>query len=356
MGFTPQLVAGVWTGNNNNDPMKVDAVLTAGPIWKNFMQEALKGQPVETFTEPEGIKHVTVDRVSGKLPTEFTAETKTEVFADYAVPTTYDDVHVAVKVDSLTGEAATELTPPEQVATQTYTVFHSERRDNPNWENAVIGWALAAGFAYPPNGGQFVSPGSSPGSGDKNVSVDIIEPQDNDVIIRLPFEISVAASSPSGIARLDLSIDGQQVQSIISTPYAFSVSKKYSDGPHTIAVHAVDRAGKTADTSTNVTFSLDQANKISLVDPAANSLLTFPNTLKAASLTNFDAVEFYYQTGSTIKLIGAADTKNQNGSQYEYSLIWAAPPKAGSYKIFARTANGIVSSGITSSKVTVTIP
>ena len=46
IGYTPDLVTGVWVGNADNKPMeRVSGVTGAGPIWHDFMQEALKGRP-----------------------------------------------------------------------------------------------------------------------------------------------------------------------------------------------------------------------------------------------------------------------------------------------------------------------
>lgn len=56
IGYTPSIVAGVWTGNNDNSPIKQEpGVYTAAPIWHDFMAKAfdkLNLQP-ESFTPPE---------------------------------------------------------------------------------------------------------------------------------------------------------------------------------------------------------------------------------------------------------------------------------------------------------------
>jgi len=53
IGYTPSLVVGVWAGNNNGTPMTKDpAVITAGPIWNQFMQAALLNYPIEKFSPP----------------------------------------------------------------------------------------------------------------------------------------------------------------------------------------------------------------------------------------------------------------------------------------------------------------
>jgi membrane peptidoglycan carboxypeptidase len=51
VGYTPSLAVGVWVGNNDNRPMRygADGSFVAAPIWNQFMSEALKTYPKETF-------------------------------------------------------------------------------------------------------------------------------------------------------------------------------------------------------------------------------------------------------------------------------------------------------------------
>ncbi len=57
IGYTPDLVTGVWTGNADNSPMiDVAGVSGAGVIWHNFMEEALKDRPKLQFAVPEKIR------------------------------------------------------------------------------------------------------------------------------------------------------------------------------------------------------------------------------------------------------------------------------------------------------------
>lgn len=53
VGYTPSLAAGVWVGNNNNAAMEAgaDGSYVAAPIWNDFMKEALKNYPSESFTD-----------------------------------------------------------------------------------------------------------------------------------------------------------------------------------------------------------------------------------------------------------------------------------------------------------------
>lgn len=141
VGYTPSLAAGVWVGNNDNTAMRrgADGSVLAAPIWHEFMRRALEGQPIEQFARPEGIVELEVDALSGKLPTKYTPRTKTEIFASFNAPTEFDDVHQPFVVS---GE------------TRVFTLLHSERPDEPNWEEPVRAWAEANGYPLPPEGSQ----------------------------------------------------------------------------------------------------------------------------------------------------------------------------------------------------------
>jgi len=54
LGYTPSIVAGVWTGNNNNTPMKQEpGSIVAAPILHNFFDKVLPNYPKETFPDPK---------------------------------------------------------------------------------------------------------------------------------------------------------------------------------------------------------------------------------------------------------------------------------------------------------------
>ncbi|MDZ4231250.1 MAG: transglycosylase domain-containing protein [Patescibacteria group bacterium] len=54
-GYTPNLVAGVWAGNNNRLPLGQEgsSLLAAIPMWHDFMSQALPELPVEYFNRPD---------------------------------------------------------------------------------------------------------------------------------------------------------------------------------------------------------------------------------------------------------------------------------------------------------------
>ncbi|MFN8374850.1 MAG: PBP1A family penicillin-binding protein [Anaerolineae bacterium] len=70
LGYTPNLVVGVWVGNADNTPMvDVTGVSGAAPMWNAFMRRVLLGQPEVAFQEPPGLLHIEVCAISGLLPT-----------------------------------------------------------------------------------------------------------------------------------------------------------------------------------------------------------------------------------------------------------------------------------------------
>ncbi|HXH23456.1 MAG TPA: transglycosylase domain-containing protein [Dehalococcoidia bacterium] len=88
IGYTPELVTGVWVGNANNSPMRgATSTYTAAPIWNTFMQRALEGRPAQGFDVPSGIKFVQVCQTTGLLPDRSCPKVVTEVFAADRVPT-----------------------------------------------------------------------------------------------------------------------------------------------------------------------------------------------------------------------------------------------------------------------------
>lgn len=60
IGYTPNIVVGVWVGNTDGSHMKGNAwgFSDAAPIWKHFLTEILKDKPDEKFVEPPGMKWV----------------------------------------------------------------------------------------------------------------------------------------------------------------------------------------------------------------------------------------------------------------------------------------------------------
>lgn len=89
IGYTPNLVAGVWVGNADFTPMvHTTGVSGAAPIWHNFMEGALGGGQAAAFARPPTIVEKTICGLSGAEPSEFCPpeEQRTELFASDRPP------------------------------------------------------------------------------------------------------------------------------------------------------------------------------------------------------------------------------------------------------------------------------
>jgi membrane carboxypeptidase/penicillin-binding protein PbpC len=115
IGYTPELVTGVWVGNASNEAMRdVSGISGAGPIWSHFMRTVLAGRPDRPFLRPPGLVQVEVCSLSGLLPTAACPYRRREWFIAGSQPVEYDTFFKQVVVDSATGRLATVTTPPER--------------------------------------------------------------------------------------------------------------------------------------------------------------------------------------------------------------------------------------------------
>jgi len=101
VGFTPQIVAGVWVGFD--DPAislgegQAGAVV-ALPIWAPFMKtvhDTLQ-LPIENFEMPPGVTRLEICKETKKLPTEFCPDIISEVFETRYAPTEKCDMHTGM--------------------------------------------------------------------------------------------------------------------------------------------------------------------------------------------------------------------------------------------------------------------
>jgi penicillin-binding protein 1A len=89
IGYTPQLVAGVWVGYDNRSISLGDRAtggVIACPIWTQFMKEALDGKPVLDFIQPENIEWALIDPRTGLLALSKTPDAFLEVFEKGTAP------------------------------------------------------------------------------------------------------------------------------------------------------------------------------------------------------------------------------------------------------------------------------
>lgn len=274
VGYTPQLVVGVWVGNSNNDAMKrgADGSVVAAPIWQNFMKSALANSPVLSFTTPEP-RIVNKPILNGQLG------------------------GVEVEIDRATGLLATDLTPPTFREKRLFAQYHTILRyivpgdplgpppNNPEtdpqyttWEEAVRRWATEHGFqdSQPPIDYDYLHvPANQP-------QISIINPTQNQTITNNPINFTVNVSAPRGISRVVYYLDNQEVGAANSAPWSFSfpITTDWPNGYHTLTARAYDDIDNFKET--NQVFNL-------LVTPLpTTSSAKFSNLINGQTINQFD--------------------------------------------------------------------
>jgi len=110
IGYTPQLVVGVWVGNNDNTVMLNGGSGMAGPIWVNTMNQALKGIPNTPFPIPSSIIQKPVCYGSGALASASGNGTYNEYFIASALPTTTCSPEQPVQQPTTQGSSSSQST------------------------------------------------------------------------------------------------------------------------------------------------------------------------------------------------------------------------------------------------------
>jgi penicillin-binding protein 1C len=215
-GYTPNLAVGVWTGNNDNKPMKKGSAIS-GPAWRRFMNIATGTRPVQNFPDPApiptdrkpvlrglwwGNESFTVDTISGGLATEFTPP---ETRREYVIPQPHSILHW--------------ITPGDAQG----SVPENPSRDGQYrlWEPVVQSWLSQHSGLYP------AAP-SRPNY-DDNVHTENSRP---DVTLDIPGQASVNGSVTLGaqasgqrpITRIDFYLGGILVGSDEASPYSVTIT------------------------------------------------------------------------------------------------------------------------------------
>lgn len=157
MGYTPDLVVGVWVGNADNEPMHhVTGATGAAPVWHDAMETLLKGRPVREFVEPAGIVEVEVCADSGLLPVAGSSQlvavsgqrhpvhcprTISEIFIEGTEPNRTDDWHWSYTLDVRNGLLAGADCSPEFTTQERYTLYPAEAQD----------WVRSQNIPQPPD-------------------------------------------------------------------------------------------------------------------------------------------------------------------------------------------------------------
>ena len=207
MGYTPDVVVGVWVGNADYTPMKYATGLSgAGPIWHHVMRATLKNTPERAFATPAGVMPATVCVPSGMAPTAACPTTRREWFIDGTAPTEPDTLYQTYRIDTRTGQLADDTTPAAYIREATYMHLPPEAAD----------WGLRNRIPPPPT--------RQTAAADTTYRVRSPDPytlyEISPVLPPEAQQIRLIAAVPPDTQAVHYTINGEPVASVTEAPYA----------------------------------------------------------------------------------------------------------------------------------------
>ncbi len=346
LGYTPQLVTGVWVGNNNNKSMGADVLGATGaaPIWHAIMEYAHNRDklPVRNWPRPSTIVDQVVCKETGFLPTADCPRVR-EIFyvngTNSTLPQQSDTFYKRLTINSKNGLIATASTPADLRVDKVFFDYPPEARD----------WARSVGLPLPPT--EFDTGGARVAAGGTAITA------------------PVALSRVRGVVEISGIVDNKDAVSFtlafgvglnprdwtnIATGDAKTISKeavigKWNtaalDGLYTLRLQVILKDKSVLQDTRQLTVD-NKPPTIKLTAPLPNATLAAaqPITLEATAADNLDGyyVEFYRGD----KLLGMV-------KQFPFRLDWK--PDVGGTQTFYAIVYDAAGNSVKSAVVTVRV-
>ncbi len=276
LGFTPNIVAGVWVGNATSESLSqsAESLTTAAPIWRDFMNGAHKTikSPKTAFALPSNVVQAQVSRLSGELPSECTpvALRGSDLFLSDRIPTKEDPACLTLEIDKVTELLASDACPAEAVEERSFFLPTSEAPLRwPLWEQSVQEWAkkqmeiwnasethTGSQLPLPIPPTEECDPLLTPGR-DETPVIGILFPNDGGTVSYPAFEPRIRISSLAEISEVRFEVDGKPIRTVTSAPFNVSVRVPRSikeSGTHTLTVTVMNEYFSEASESVQFRF------------------------------------------------------------------------------------------------------
>ena len=328
VGYTTNLVAGVWVGRNDNKPMKngADGSVVASPIWNKFMREAIAaGRTPGKFTKPEIKK--------GNKP---------------MVNTGGFEYNQKLKINTATGKIATDSTPPELVEEREVKTVHSELyyvklddilgawpkkpQEDPqfdNWEGPVLAWARSKGYItnIPDDKDTVYTDENKP-------KITINSPGEGTVITGNSVPLDIRISAAQGVKQVDVYLDDVAVLSSQSGDINQTVIAP-SGGEKTLTVRAFDIYLNKSEASVKITIKLDSVSPVvESFNVTGDKVSGFVLSANITDTQGIAQVEFWDDTVGQLNLI-----KKPSIAPKTYSYTYKPPITAGPFNFWIKTTD-----------------
>ena len=328
VGYTTNLVAGVWVGKNDNKPMRngADGSVVASPIWNRFMKEAIaSGRKPGQFTKPEIKK--------GKKP---------------MVNTGGFEYNQKLKVNKATGKIASDRTPPELIEEREVKTVHSELyyvklddilgdwpknpKEDPqfeNWEKPVLAWARSKGYIT-----NLPDDKDNVYTDDNKPNILINSPTEGSAINGNSIPLDIKVTAPQGLKQVDVYLDDVVVLSTESGTINQAVIAP-SGGSKKLTIRAFDIYLNKSEASININIKLDSISPVvESFNVSGDKLSGFNLSANITDLQGVAQVEFYDDIQGQLIIL-----KNPTTAPKTYSYLYKPPASVNNFSFYIKTTD-----------------
>ncbi len=345
MGYSPEVVTGVWVGNNDNTRMASNAYgfTVARPIWIDYMYKIAGRFSPAKFERPGNIVTKSVCSDSGLLATD-----KCSPISDLFIADKLPKKDKSHKVYRVCKDQPNRLARPidEELGYAKDKVYRYVKAPKKEWQPF---WDRALGQGKPPT--EQCTANRSPKK-NKKPWVKISKPT-NGTEVAIGGQVRVEAraySSVSDIAKIEVYIGNTYITKASSNPYAanLTVPSGISVGNNNLTIKAYDSEGRMGGSSVTI-FVGDVA---SLTKPKKGATITVGTQTTIEALhkgaSNVSSAAAYVTDPNGV----VSDLPMSSDGNDRYSVQWA-PTDEGTHQIQVRMtlAGG---SEIYTSKISVT--
>lgn len=254
MGYTPDIVVGVWVGNADNQPMRdLSGIAGAAPIWRNVIERSLAGRPERDFVRPPSVVAMEICADSGSVPSTECPERTTELFAQDQPPAGAErDMHQRLRIDVRNNCVLMSGASAEQVEERVYVVYPPDG----------LTWAAEHGIEQPPPPCAVSVVPSTPAPPAGGLVAEITWPTAGQSVDGVVVIQGVALASGFSHYEVEYGVGWSpeafgQVTGPIGAPVeggrlAEWDSRQQPNGPYTLRVVVFDRSGGRQEASTSV--------------------------------------------------------------------------------------------------------
>lgn len=245
IGWSRDIMVGVWVGNNNNSSMTrvASGITGASPIWRRLIDYALaNGYEAPAWEQPAAIEEVEIDALSG-YPSHDGFPSRKEFVIKGTLPTLPDPIHTKLKL--CRGE--NKLASDAQIASGDFDEkeFFVLREDDPVSQDGINRWQEAINSWVGGQSDERYKPPTEYCGQQGDIFIRLNKPETEKNYSEEDIEIDVEADSGEGIEKIEIWVNGSVRETVNDRRYTGKLH--LPRGRYEIFAKARARNGKEAE-------------------------------------------------------------------------------------------------------------